>query len=252
MPSLLKITDLHAKVGDKEILSGLNLEVRQGEVHAIMGPNGSGKTSLSYVLMGHPRYVVTKGDIQIDGQSILTLKADQRAKLGLFLGFQYPLEVPGLRLGSFLRTVATEVKQDKTPVGQFYAGVKKQLASLELSDDFLSRSLNEGFSGGEKKRIEILQLLTVKPKFAVLDETDSGLDVDALRLVSNAVSTVRGPDMGIILITHYQRILKYVRPDFVHILVDGKIILSAGPELADEVEAKGYEAFKGTAPVSTQ
>ncbi|MEM3671204.1 MAG: Fe-S cluster assembly ATPase SufC [Thermoprotei archaeon] len=244
MPSVLKIVDLHAKVADKEILSGVNLEVKQGEVHAIMGPNGSGKTSLSYVILGHPRYVVTKGDILLDGVSLLPLKTDQRAKLGLFLGFQYPLEIPGLRLGSFLRTVATEVKGDKTPIGPFYADVKKKLGELELGDDFLSRSLNEGFSGGEKKRVEVLQLLTIRPKFAVLDETDSGLDVDALKTVSAAIASFRGSETGIILITHYQRILKYVRPDFVHILVDGKIVKSAGPELADEVESKGYEIFK--------
>lgn len=244
MVSTLKIVDLHAKVEDKEVLRGIDLEVKQGEVHAIMGPNGSGKTSLAYVLLGHPKYVVTKGDILIDGQSIVNLKTDKRAKLGLFLGFQYPEEIPGLRFGSFLRTLAVEMRGDKTPLNQFYASVKENLKKLGLDESFLSRSLNEGFSGGEKKRAEIVQLLTAKPKFAVLDETDSGLDIDALKTVSAAINEIRGAEVGIILITHYQRILKYVRPDYVHVLVDGKIVRSGDASLAEEVERTGYEALK--------
>jgi Fe-S cluster assembly ATP-binding protein len=244
MVSVLKIVDLHAKVEDKEVLKGLNLEVKQGEVHAIMGPNGSGKTSLAYVLMAHPRYKVTQGDILLDGQSILTLRTDQRAKLGLFLGFQYPVEVPGLRFGSFLRTLATEVRGDKTPLSQFYSQVKQNLKRLGFDESFLSRSLNEGFSGGEKKRAEIVQLMVSRPKFAVLDETDSGLDVDALKVVSEAINSMRGPEIAFILITHYQRILKYVRPDVVHILVDGRIVKSGDYSLAEEIERKGYESIK--------
>ncbi|PSN85681.1 Fe-S cluster assembly ATPase SufC [Candidatus Marsarchaeota G1 archaeon BE_D] len=244
MVSVLKIVDLHAKVEDKEVLKGLNLEVKQGEVHAIMGPNGSGKTSLAYVLMAHPRYKVTQGDILLDGQSILALRTDQRAKLGLFLGFQYPVEVPGLRFGSFLRTLATEVRGDKTPLSQFYSQVKQNLARLGFDESFLSRSLNEGFSGGEKKRAEIVQLMVSRPKFAVLDETDSGLDVDALKVVSEAINSMRGPEIAFILITHYQRILKYVRPDVVHILVDGRIVKSGDYSLAEEIERKGYESIK--------
>ena len=244
MTSTLKIVDLHAKVEDKEVLRGIDLEVKQGEVHAIMGPNGSGKTSLAYVLLGHPKYVVTKGDILIDGQSIVNLKTDRRAKLGLFLGFQYPEEIPGLRFGSFLRTLAVEMKGDKTPLSQFYSNVKENLKKLDLDEAFLSRSLNEGFSGGEKKRAEIVQLLTAKPKFAVLDETDSGLDVDALKIVSSAINEVRGSDVGIILITHYQRILKYVKADYVHVLIDGRIVKSGDASLADEVEKTGYEALR--------
>jgi len=250
MTSTLKIIDLHAKVEEKEILQGLNLEIRQGETHAIMGPNGSGKTSLSYVIMGHPRYVVTKGDILLDDQSILKLKTDKRAKLGLFLGFQYPTEIPGLRLGSFLRTLSTELKEDKTPINQFYAQARQNLAKLELSESFLSRSLNEGFSGGEKKRAEILQLMVAKPKFAILDETDSGLDVDALKVVSEAINGIRGPEIGIVLITHYQRILKSVRPDFVHVLMEGRIVKSGDASLADEVEKNGYESLKPLLPTS--
>ncbi|PSN83647.1 Fe-S cluster assembly ATPase SufC [Candidatus Marsarchaeota G2 archaeon ECH_B_SAG-G16] len=244
MVSVLKIVDLHAKVEDKEVLKGLNLEVKQGEVHAIMGPNGSGKTSLAYVLMAHPRYKVTQGDILLDGQSILALRTDQRAKLGLFLGFQYPVEVPGLRFGSFLRTLATEVRGDKTPLSQFYSQVKQNLARLGFDESFLSRSLNEGFSGGEKKRAEIVQLMVSRPKFAVLDETDSGLDVDALKVVSEAINSMRAPEIAFILITHYQRILKYVRPDVVHILVDGRIVKSGDYSLAEEIERKGYESIK--------
>lgn len=220
------------------------MEVKQGEIHAIMGPNGSGKTSLAYVLLGHPKYVVTKGDILIDGQSILNLKTDKRAKLGLFLGFQYPEEIPGLRFGSFLRTLAVEMRGDKTPLSQFYATVKEYLKKLEFDESFLSRSLNEGFSGGEKKRGEIVQLLVARPKFAVLDETDSGLDIDALKVVSKAINEIRGSEVGIILITHYQRILKYVKPDYVHVLIDGRIVRSGDASLAEEVERTGYEALK--------
>lgn len=249
MTSELEIIDLHAKVGDKQILNGLDLKVRQGELHAIMGPNGSGKTSLSYVILGHPRYLVTHGDIRLDGQSILKLKTDQRAKLGIFLGFQYPVEIPGLRLGSFLRTLSTELRSDKTPVSQFYAQARKDLSRLELSDSFLSRSLNEGFSGGEKKRAEILQLMIANPRFAILDETDSGLDVDALKLVSEAINNMKGPSLGMILITHYQRILKHVKPDYVHILIDGKIVKSGDASLADVIESKGYEIQKTPASI---
>lgn len=242
--SVLEVVDLHVRVENKEILKGLNLTVKQGETHALMGPNGSGKTSLAYVLLGHPRYVVTGGDIKLDGESVLRMRADQRAKLGLFLGFQYPVEVPGLRLGSFLRSFAVELRNDKTPLSQFYAQVKQLMAKLEIDESFLSRSLNEGFSGGEKKRAEILQLAIAKPKFAILDETDSGLDVDALKAVSDMINTLRGPEIGFVLITHYLRILKYTRPDYVHVLVDGRVAKSGDMSLAEEIEKRGYEALK--------
>jgi Fe-S cluster assembly ATP-binding protein len=242
MVGTLETRDLHAGVDGKEILRGLTLRVRQGEVHAIMGPNGSGKSTLSNVIMGHPKYKVTQGDVLLDGQSILKLSPDKRAQKGLFLGFQYPVEVDGVSLGSFLRTAYTATHRDeKLNVPQFTKQVKGRLKDLGMDDVFLGRSLNFGFSGGEKKRAEILQMSVLKPKFAILDETDSGLDIDALKTVSANIDHARGPDVGILLITHYSRILKYVRPDVVHVMVDGRVAVQGGPELAQKLEEKGYD-----------
>jgi len=242
MKGTLEIRGLHAAIDGKEILRGVDLTLRQGEVHAIMGPNGSGKSTLSNVIMGHPKYQVTKGDVLLEGESVLGLSPDKRAQRGLFLGFQYPVEVEGVSLGSFLRTAyqATH-KDEKLNVPQFTKQVRGQLQQLGMEDQFLGRSLNHGFSGGEKKRAEILQLSILKPKFALLDETDSGLDIDALKTVSANIDGMRGPGLGILLITHYSRILRYVKPDRVHVLVQGKVAMSGGADLAAQLEEKGYD-----------
>jgi Fe-S cluster assembly ATP-binding protein len=245
MQGTLEIRDLHAAIGDKEILRGVNLTVQQGSVHAIMGPNGSGKSTLSNIILGHPKYQVTKGDIRLDGESILKLTPDKRAQRGLFLGFQYPVEVDGVSLGSFLRTsyVATH-KNEQVNVPAFTKNVRAKLKDLEMEESFITRSLNFGFSGGEKKRAEILQMAVLKPRFAILDETDSGLDIDALKVVSKNIDSMRGPGVGILLITHYSRILKYVQPDRVHVLVAGRVAREGGPELAQELEEKGYDFIR--------
>ena len=236
----LEIKDLHVSVEGKQILKGISLVVNPGEVHALMGPNGSGKSTLSYVLAGHPKYVVEKGDILVDGKSILTLKPDERAKLGLFLAFQNPLEVSGVSFSKFLFTLA-KAKNPKISIIDFKKNLDSSLSLLGVDKSFIDRDVNVGFSGGEKKRAEVLQLLTLKPQLAVLDEMDSGLDVDSLQLLSKAVNALRSPDFGVLVITHYQRLLNYLKPDFVHILVDGKIVASGNANLAMDVEKNGYK-----------
>ncbi len=247
----LEIRGLHASVEGKEILKGVDLTVGQGETHALMGPNGSGKSTLAYTLMGHPKYQVTAGSATIDGKSILGLTPDKRVKMGLFLAFQYPVSVQGVSMFSFLRAAynaahTTDPKEPPT-IFEFREAVAEKLKMLSMDDAFMSRYLNEGFSGGEKKRAEILQMALMNPKFAVLDETDSGLDIDALRIVAEGINKVAGPQMGTLLITHYQRILKYVRPQFVHVMYQGRIIESGGEELSRLLEEKGYTWIKGYA-----
>jgi Fe-S cluster assembly ATP-binding protein len=238
----LEVHGLRAEVAGKEILKGVNLTMKSGELTALMGPNGSGKSTLAYALMGHPKYKVTAGTALLDGQDILKLPVDQRARAGLFLGFQYPQEVSGLSLSKFLWT---SYMQRHTPENADATGFDKDLKTnlgyLGMDDSFLKRSLNEGFSGGEKKRTEVLQMATIRPIFAILDEPDSGLDIDAVRAVGETVAKLHRPDAGILVITHYQRILKFVKPDQVHVMVDGVIALSGGRDLAEELEAKGYD-----------
>lgn len=242
--NLLEIQDLRVSVEGKEILKGINLKVKKGEVHAIMGPNGGGKSTLSYTLMGHPRYKVDSGGIKLEGKEMIHLKPEERAKAGVFLAFQYPMEIPGVSVGSFLRTAYTSLKGADISIPDFLKILREKMKDLSIKEEFLTRYLNEGFSGGEKKRMEILQLSVFQPKLAVLDETDSGLDIDSLRVVSEGIKKSTTPEMGVILITHYQRILKYLKPDFVHVLLGGKIIRSGGAELAVELEEKGYGSIK--------
>jgi Fe-S cluster assembly ATP-binding protein len=252
--SSIAIKNLHASVNGQEIVRGLDLEFRQGEVHAVMGPNGSGKSTLAKVMAGHPDYEVTEGDILLDGNSILDLEPDERARKGLFLAFQYPIEIPGVSNANFLRAAL----QSRLPEGEeldatdFYQRLYQKMDLLEIRREFTARSVNEGFSGGEKKRNEILQLAMLEPAFAVLDETDSGLDIDALQVVAKGVNQLRGPNLGILLITHYQRLLNYITPDFVHVMAQGRIVRSGGKELALELEAKGYDWLrpKATEPVT--
>ena len=247
--STLEIKDLHVSVAnedgtDKEILKGVNLTVNSGETHAVMGPNGSGKSTLSYAIAGHPKYHVTSGSITLDGEDVLTMSVDERARAGLFLAMQYPVEVPGVSMSNFLRTAATAVRGEAPKLRLWVKEVKAAMADLDIDPQFAERSVNEGFSGGEKKRHEILQLSLLKPKIAILDETDSGLDVDALRVVSEGVNRFAAAEhAGVLLITHYTRILRYIQPQFVHVFVDGRIVKSGGPELADELEENGYEQF---------
>ena len=236
---MLEIRDLHVSSENKEILKGVSLKIKPGEIHALMGPNGSGKSSLSLALMGHPRYKITSGSIKIDGKDITALTPDKRAKFGLFLAMQYPVAVPGVSVTNFLRSSLRNLKGNVKPV-EFVQTTKAKMADLKIDESFATRSINDGFSGGEKKKMEVLQLSVLKPKYAVLDETDSGLDVDALKLVAKGINNVAGPGIGILLITHYQRILKYIQPDFVHILIDGKIVKSGGHKLAERVEEEGY------------
>lgn len=244
--------DLHVSVDSNEIIKGLNLTVNQGEIHAVMGPNGSGKSTLAYSIMGHPKYKITKGTITFDGTDVLALTPDKRAKLGLFLAFQYPYEIEGVTVFNFLKTAYTSLKSENggstdpkdqkvmTSALEFWNILKEKMKLLKFEESFAKRYLNEGFSGGEKKKCEILQLASLSPKIALLDETDSGLDIDALRIVADSVNKLSGPNLGVLLITHYQRILNYVKPDFVHILVDGIIVKSGGKELAEKVEKRGY------------
>ena len=247
--STLEIKDLHVSVisaddSETDILKGLNLTVRSGEIHAVMGPNGSGKSTLSYAIAGHPKYTVTSGSITLDGEDVLEMSVDERARAGLFLAMQYPVEVPGVSMSNFLRTAATAVRGEAPKLRQWVKEVKAAMADLDIDPQFAERSVNEGFSGGEKKRHEILQLGLLKPRIAILDETDSGLDVDALRVVSEGVNRyAEAEDAGVLLITHYTRILRYIHPQFVHVFVDGRIVESGGPELADELEENGYERF---------
>ncbi len=245
--SELVIRNLHAQIGGQEILKGVNLTVKQGEVHALMGPNGTGKSTLAYVLMGHPGYEVTEGEVIYKGYNILELEPDQRAQLGIFLAFQYPVAIPGVTLANFLRTAINarrkaENPEDKgIPIPEFRKLLKEKMDLLKMDHSFAGRYLNDGFSGGEKKRAEILQMATLKPEIAILDETDSGLDIDALRVVSDGVNALRGDDLGVLVITHYQRILNYIKPDFVHIMLGGRIVESGGPDLAIHLEEHGYD-----------
>src|SRR3954467_4823697 len=242
----LEIKELHVSIADKEIVRGLSLTVPQGEVHAIMGPNGSGKSTLAKVIAGHPDYVVTSGDILADGVSVLGLEPDERARMGLFLAFQYPMEIPGVSNANFLRAAlqARLPQGEELDATEFYGALYKQMDELEIPRNFTARSVNEGFSGGEKTRNEILQMAILKPKYAILDETDSGLDIDALKIVSHGVNKLRGAELGILLITHYQRLLDYIAPDVVHVLMGGRIVRSGGPELALELEERGYDFIK--------
>ena len=244
----LEINDLHVTVetenGPREILSGVDLTVKQGETHAIMGPNGSGKTTLAYSIAGHPKYTITSGTVTLDGEDVLAMTVDERARAGLFLAMQYPVEIPGVSISNFLRTSATAVRGEAPKLRTWVKEVKEAMADLQMDPSFAERNVNEGFSGGEKKRHEILQMELLKPKVAILDETDSGLDVDALRVVSEGVNRVRGTgEVGTLLITHYTRILRYIKPDYVHVFAAGKIVKSGGPELADELENEGYEKY---------
>ena len=261
-PAELEIRNLHARIEDKEILRGVNLTVRQGETHALMGPNGSGKSTLANVIMGHPRYEVTQGEILFNGINLLDLSPDKRARLGIFLAFQYPSSVPGVTVGNFLRR-ALEARREgynpnapETPSGEapkrkgippaeFRKLLNEKMKLLRVDNAFINRYINEGFSGGEKKRAEILQMAMLAPRMAVLDETDSGLDIDALRIVAEGVNALRGPNMGVLLITHYQRLLNYIRPDIVHVMYRGQIIRTGGADLALELEEKGYEWLTG-------
>ena len=235
----IEIRDLQVTVQGKSILKGVSLTIKPGEVHALMGPNGSGKSTLAYVLAGHPRYVVEKGDILVDGKSILGLRPDERAKRGLFLAFQYPYEIPGVGLSQFLYTTAKQT-QPKLSLGEFKKQLNTALQTLGVDQKFIERDLNVGFSGGEKKRAEVLQLLLAKAPFAILDETDSGLDIDSLQIVARAVNSLRNPTFGALVITHYQRLLDYLKPDVVHVLVDGKIAATGDARLVRELEQKGY------------
>jgi Fe-S cluster assembly ATP-binding protein len=252
--STLEIKDLHVDVRagtdteSKEILRGVDLTVRSGETHAIMGPNGSGKSTLAYAIAGHPKYEVTSGEVLLDGEDLLALSVDERARAGLFLAMQYPVEVPGVSMSNFLRTAATAVRGEAPKLRHWIKEVKTAMSELDIDPAFGERSVNEGFSGGEKKRHEILQLGLLKPKIAILDETDSGLDVDALRVVSEGVNRYAAAENGgVLLITHYTRILRYIRPQFVHVFFDGRIVTSGGPELADELEEHGYERYTAAA-----
>ena len=230
--------------GVKEILRGVDLTVRSGETHAIMGPNGSGKSTLAYSIAGHPKYTITGGTVTLDGEDVLAMKVDERARAGLFLAMQYPVEVPGVTVSNFLRTAKTAVDGEAPKLRTWVKDVKEAMGNLRMDPAFAERNVNEGFSGGEKKRHEILQMELLKPKIAILDETDSGLDVDALRIVSEGVNRAKeNTEVGVLLITHYTRILRYIKPDFVHVFVDGRIVEEGGPELADRLEAEGYDRF---------
>jgi Fe-S cluster assembly ATP-binding protein len=240
----LEIRDLRVEVAGKEILKGLTIEVGKGETHALMGPNGSGKSTLAYAIMGHPAYTITGGQVLLKGTDIGELRPNERAQLGLFLAMQYPTEIPGVSMTNFLRTAVNAVNEQDVPVRQFMTSVRSQMQALQMDERFLARNVNEGFSGGEKKRFEILQMALLQPEIAVLDETDSGLDVDALKVVAEGVNRLRGPDLGVLIITHYTRILRYITPDFVHVMVDGRIAESGGPELAERLEEQGYENYR--------
>jgi len=245
--SELVVKNLHVSIEGKEILKGLNLTVKQGEVHAIMGPNGTGKSTLAYTLMGHPSYQVTKGEVWFKDRNILELKADERSRLGLFLAFQYPVAIPGVTVANFLRTALNSRRhiadpEDKgMPIPEFRKMLKERMDLLKMDPAVAGRYLNDGFSGGEKKRAEILQMAVLKPEIAILDETDSGLDIDALRIVADGVNALNGPDLGTLIITHYQRLLNYIKPQFVHIMLDGRVVESGGPDLALHLEEQGYD-----------
>ena len=254
---MFQIENLHASIEDKEILKGVDLTIGQGEVHALMGPNGSGKSTLAYVIAGHPSYEVTEGSVKFFGEDILEWSPEERAQKGLFLAFQYPTVIPGVSMANFLRMAVTNVRNARSEAAvasggeakpmtprEFRRLMKEKMAMLKMDDSFATRYLNEGFSGGEKKRAEILQMALLEPRMAVLDETDSGLDIDALKVVSEGVNALAGPEMGILLITHYQRLLNFIKPQHVHIMMSGRVVQSGGPELAHELEAKGYEGLR--------
>jgi Fe-S cluster assembly ATP-binding protein len=238
---MLKIENLHVEIDGNEIIKGLSLEVGEGEIHAIMGPNGSGKSTLSNVLMGHPRYEVTAGSVTFMGQDVFELEPDERAKMGMFLAFQYPSEVPGVSVANFLRTAVNSVREEALSPMEMYRLLQEKMQIMQMDPKFAERYLNEGFSGGEKKRNEILQMLMLEPTLAIMDETDSGLDIDALQVVARGVNEIRSPEFSAVLITHYQRILRYITPDYVHVMLDGRIVTSGSKELAVELEEKGYD-----------
>jgi Fe-S cluster assembly ATP-binding protein len=256
MSKVLEIKDLHVSIAEKEVLRGVNLTIRQGEVHALMGPNGSGKSTLSYALAGHPNYEITEGEVTIDGVNVLEMEADERAKQGLFLAFQYPTSIPGVTVANFLRHAVTNVRnpdrkegEDLIPMREFRKELTAAMAELGMDTEFARRYLNDGFSGGEKKRAEVLQMTLLKPAFAILDETDSGLDIDAVRVVSEGVNRVaERQGTGLLVITHYQRILNYIKPQFVHILFGRRIVESGGPELVDQLEREGYDWVRAKYP----
>jgi Fe-S cluster assembly ATP-binding protein len=245
--SELVIKNLHVSIEGKEILKGLDLTIKQGEIHAIMGPNGTGKSTLAYTLMGHPFYEVTEGEVWFKGENVLELEPDERSRHGIFLAFQYPVAIPGVTVANFLRSALNarrraENPDDKgLPIPEFRKMLKEQMGLLKMDQSFAGRYLNEGFSGGEKKRAEILQMATLKPEIAILDETDSGLDIDALKVVAEGVNALSGPDLGVLVITHYQRLLNYIKPHFVHVMMDGRIVESGGPDLALQLEERGYD-----------
>ena len=238
---MLKIENLRIEIDGNEIVKGLDLEVGIGEIHAIMGPNGSGKSTLANVLMGHPRYEVIDGSVTFEGEDVFELEPDERAKLGMFLAFQYPSEVPGVSVANFLRTAVNSVREEELSPMEMYRLLQEKMAVMQMDPKFAERYLNEGFSGGEKKRNEILQMLMLEPRLAIMDETDSGLDIDALQVVARGVNEVRGPEFSAVIITHYQRILRYIEPDRVHVMLDGRIVTSGGKELAEALEDKGYD-----------
>ena len=245
---MLKINNLHASIEDKEILKGINLEIKAGEIHAIMGPNGAGKSTLSSIIAGNENYEVTEGEILLEGEDISELAPEERAHKGIFLSFQYPIEIPGVSVTNFMKTALNEHRKanglEEMPANEMLKMIREKSELLEIDRKFLSRSLNEGFSGGEKKRNEIFQMAMLQPKLAILDETDSGLDIDALRIVANGVNKLKSSENAVLVITHYQRLLEYIVPDFVHVLMDGKIVKSGGKELALELEEKGYDWIK--------
>ncbi len=255
MSEVLKIVDLHVSVDGKPILRGVNLQIKRGEVHALMGPNGSGKSTLGYAIMGHPGYEVTSGSITLDGADVLAMEPDQRARAGIFLAFQRPMSIPGVKMADFLRHAATNVRrpdrkegQELIPMREFRKELTDKMQQLRMDKEFARRYVNEGFSGGEMKRAEILQLAMLRPKFAVLDETDSGLDVDAVRLASQSIAEIGGRDMGILIITHHEQLLEHNRPDFTHVMLGGRIVETGGPELAMELHKRGYDRIRSAYP----
>ena len=249
---MLKIENLQVEIDGQEIVKGLDLEVGKGEIHAIMGPNGSGKSTLANVLMGHPRYEVTGGSITFQGEDVFELEPDERAKLGMFLAFQYPSEVPGVSVANFLRTAVNSVREKELSPMEMYRLIQEKMGIMQMDPKFAERYLNEGFSGGEKKRNEILQMLMLDPKLAIMDETDSGLDIDALQVVAKGVNEMKGPEFSAVIITHYQRILRYIEPDRVHVMLDGRLMTSGGKELADDLEEKGYDWVRQEFGAGTQ